>query len=67
MFLLPFGHPFSGTLLIGRSMFSLRANDDVPLAMKMSRGSDEARSRGTNVCVMTCVPTTLTFQVVVQA
>lgn len=42
-------------------MISVSANGEVPLVMKMSRGSDDLRSNGTNVLVTMCVPVVLTF------
>lgn len=57
-----FGHPFGGDRLIGSAWLSCSAKVEVPLVMKSSRGSDDFRSKGTKVCVLTNVPLTLTSQ-----
>ena len=56
-----FGQPATGTLLIGRSKFSVPVRVDVPLAINKRRGSLDLSRRGTKVAVMIWVPTVLTF------
>lgn len=46
------GHPFSGTALIGAFAFSVIVSDEVPLAMKSSRGLLDRNNRGAKVDVM---------------
>ena len=44
-----FGHPASGTLLIGRFRFSVPLSVDVPLVMNNSRGADDLSKSGMKV------------------
>lgn len=57
-----FGQPPVGTLLIGKSEFSVPLSVEVPLVINKRRGSFDLSRRGTKVAVMIWVPTGLTFK-----
>lgn len=62
-----FGHPFAGGLFAAMACEEVPARVEVPLVLKRSRGLGDARSSGTKVEVMMCVPVVLTFQEAFQA